>query len=127
MPPRKKNKPISPQKKNKTAPFPFFILAGGGLFLVIAIFLLANQNPTAVPIPTAEIAPTEDTHPEIQRVSLEEAKTAFDSKSALFLDVRAAGAYQGSRISGAVNIPLGELDARMGELDKAQWIITYCT
>jgi hypothetical protein len=126
MPPQKKNKPLSSQKKNKTTPFPFFILAGG-LLLVIAIFLLANQNPTAVPTPTAEIAPTEDTHPEIQRASLEEAKAAFDSKSALFLDVRTAGAYQGSHISGAVNIPLGELDARTGELDKAQWIITYCT
>jgi rhodanese-related sulfurtransferase len=86
--------------------------------------MLANQAPAA---PTQEAAFVEETYPEIQRVSIDEAKAALDSGSALFVDVRSAEAYQASHISGAVNIPSEELEARLGELDKAQWIITYCT
>jgi len=31
------------------------------------------------------------------------------------------------KITGAINIPLAELESRLGDLDKLQWIITYCT
>ncbi len=114
---------MSPRRKK--TPFPFLILIGAGLLLIVAAFILAGQNRAAAPAP--EDAFEEETYPEIPRVSLAEAKAAFDQGSALFMDVRSAEAYQGSHISGAINIPAGELDARLGELDKAQWIITYCT
>lgn len=114
---------MSPRKKNN--PIPFLVLVGGGLLLIVAAFMLASQNPAAAPI--SEAAFEEETYPEIPRVSLDEAKAALDSDSALFVDVRSAEAYQGSHISGAVNIPFGELETRLGELDKTQWLITYCT
>lgn len=113
---------MSQQKKKNL--IPLFALIGGGLLLIVTAFMLANQNPaTAIP----EAAFAEEIYPEIQRVSIDEAKAALDSGSALFVDVRSAEAYQASHISGAVNIPSEELEARLGELDKAQWIITYCT
>jgi rhodanese-related sulfurtransferase len=45
----------------------------------------------------------------------------------VFVDVRSAGSYAASHIPGALSIPLGELDARLDELDPAARIITYCT
>jgi 3-mercaptopyruvate sulfurtransferase SseA len=65
--------------------------------------------------------------PDIKRVSLDEAKSAFDSQSAVFVDVRAAETYNQSHIPGAINIPLAQIENRAGELDPNQWIITYCT
>ncbi len=111
------------QKNNNFVPL--VILVGGGLLLIVAAFMLANQTPAATP--TQEAAFVEEIYPEIQRVSIDEAKAALDSGSAVFVDVRSVEAYQASHVSGAVNIPLEELEARLGELDKAQWIITYCT
>lgn len=64
---------------------------------------------------------------EVQRITLEESKEAFDDNSAVFLDVRSETAYEGSHIPGAVSIPLQFLEPRIEELDPNQWIITYCT
>ena len=114
---------MSRQKKNNL--IPLVALVGGGLLLIVAAFMLANQTPAAAP--TQEAAFVEEVYPDIQRVSIDEAKAALDSNSAVFVDVRSAEAYQASHISGAVNIPSEELEARLGELDKTQWIITYCT
>jgi hypothetical protein len=61
------------------------------------------------------------------RVSLADAKAAFDIKNAVFLDVRDPIAFESSRIPGAVSIPLDQIEARLGELDKNDWILTYCT
>ena len=114
---------MSPRKKNNS--IPLLILLSGGLLLIIAALMLANQNPPAAP--TTEISSEEEIYPEIQRISIDETKAALDSGSALVVDVRSAEAYQGSHISGAINIPLEELESRLGELDQAKWIITYCT
>ncbi len=113
---------MSRQKKNNL--IPLVALVGGGLLLIVAAFMLVNQTPAA---PTQEAAFVEEVYPDIQRVSIDEAKAALDSGSAVFVDVRSAEAYQANHISGAVNISSEELEARLGELDKAQWIITYCT
>ena len=98
-------------------------------FIIHAAWLndepVANQNASTAPAP--EIAFAEEVYPEIERVSVEEAKAAFDSGTAVFVDVRSAEAYQAAHISGSVNIPSEELEARLGELDKTEWIITYCT
>jgi 3-mercaptopyruvate sulfurtransferase SseA len=122
MPPKTKGTTMSTRKKNN--PAPLLILIGGGLLLIVAAFMLATQNPPTAPTPKTAI---EEVYPEIQRVSIKETKAALDAGSALIVDVRSADAYQGSHISGAINIPLEELEARLGELNKTQWIITYCT
>jgi rhodanese-related sulfurtransferase len=58
---------------------------------------------------------------------LEDAKKALDAKSAVFVDVRSPESYSAGHITGAINIPLAELESRAGELNPADWIITYCT
>ncbi len=66
-------------------------------------------------------------YPDVNRISLDEAKTAYDQKQALFVDVRDAASYQQGHVPGAINIPLNDLDSRLSELSPTQWIITYCT
>ena len=111
---------MSKRKKTKS-PFPIFLFVGGGIALIAAAFLLINQNNT--PAAIAEEIP----YPEIARVSIEEAKSALDSGSAVFLDVRSAEAFTAQHISGAVNIPTAEIETRLAELDPNDWIIPYCT
>ena len=64
---------------------------------------------------------------EIPRVPLSDAKSAYDKKTAFFIDVRDAGSYAESHIPGAVNIALATLDNHLDEIPNDQWIITYCT
>lgn len=114
---------MSPRKEN--SPFPIFLLIGGGLLLVFATFLLANQTASSAATPVT--SSQEETYSEIPRVSLDEAKTALEAGTAVVVDVRSTEAYAGGHIAGAINIPLANLESRLNELDKAQWIITYCT
>jgi len=99
------------------------------LSLVAGVFLLAaTLISCAPPAPQAgQDSPAAIAPGEIQRVTLEESKVAFDNEEAVFLDVRSASSYAASHIPGALSIPLAEIDGRIGELDPDQWIITYCT
>ena len=110
------------QERSPNSRILIVLLVAGGLLLVAAAFLLGRQRPAAAPAPLQE-----DTYSEITRIPLEDAKAALDAGSAVFLDVRSATAFQAGHVEGAINIPLDELETRLGELNKEQWIITYCT
>ncbi len=73
----------------------------------------ANTNPAAIPLPG------------IARVSLEEARAAYERGEAVFVDVRNAETYAESHIPGAILIPEPEVGQRLGELDPEKWVITY--
>lgn len=62
-------------------------------------------------------------------MSVEDAKAALDSGEVIIVDVRSDAAYQASRVAGAINIQLGEFETNPAgiDLEKDQWIITYCT
>ena len=101
----------------------FFALAAGIVLIVITTALAA----CAASPPQITNNPNAESPGEVQRVTLEESKAAFDNSEAIFLDVRSAGSYAAGHIPGALSIPLAELEGRIGELDPNQWIITYCT
>lgn len=66
---------------------------------------------------------------EIKRLTPGEIKTILDKDKVgefLLLDVRQPEEYQAGHIPGAVFIPLSELEARQGELNRGKKIITYC-
>ncbi|MCL4271968.1 MAG: rhodanese-like domain-containing protein [Anaerolineales bacterium] len=113
------------KRKNQKSPVPLFFALGGGLLLIAAAILLANQNAPAAPTPVT--SHEEETYPEIPRVSLNDANAALEEGTAVVVDVRSVEAYQAAHVTGAINIPLAELETRLTELDQAQWIITYCT
>ena len=104
------------------------LMIGLGLLLLLTVALLlinrANQNQQAANPSSGNAAAVPA---EVERVSLEDAKGAFDSQQAVFLDVRDPDTYNEGHIPGSVNIPLAQLESRLGELDPNRWIITYCT
>jgi len=97
------------------------------LFTIILVIMLLGCASTSPAIQDRSDG-SESMEPlDVQRVSVEESKAAFDSDEAVFLDVRSESSYAASNIPGALSIPLAELQTRMAELDPNQWIITYCT
>jgi 3-mercaptopyruvate sulfurtransferase SseA len=119
-----------PKQKTQPRKIPFLVLlVASGFFLLISAALLFTQNTAsqATSLPPAASGHGEETYPEIERVSIADAKSALDAGLAVFVDVRIADAYNVNHIPGALNLPLGEVETRLGELDPNQWIITYCT
>jgi hypothetical protein len=116
------------RKKQKQQNFPVLILVIGGILLVVASVLLF-QNQVSQPTSQAPVSSghEEETYPDIERVSLEDAKAALDAGAAVFVDVRGNEAYAAAHVAGSISLPLGEIESRLGELDPNQWIITYCT
>jgi 3-mercaptopyruvate sulfurtransferase SseA len=107
---------------NRTIRKTLFVLIAAAALVIAALTACTASTPQAGPSSPNVGAPQE-----VQRVTLEESKAAFDNNSAVFLDVRNESSYAASRIPGAVSIPLAELEARINELAPDQWIITYCT
>jgi len=61
------------------------------------------------------------------RVTAEEVKRLVEKGEALIVDVRGKDAYDQEHAEGAVNIPVGEVEARLAELPKNKLIAAYCT
>jgi 3-mercaptopyruvate sulfurtransferase SseA len=89
--------------------------------IVIMVILIAVISACAPKIPQTEDA--------VPRVTVEEAKLAFDNDEAVIVDVRSAESYAEGHAAGAISIPLDEFENNIVNLplDKGQWIITYCT
>lgn len=83
--------------------------------------------PTPVILSTTNVAPGNVPNPDVIRVTVGNARAAQELKQAVFVDVRSTEQYAQSHIPGALSIPLNEFESRLNELNKDQWIITYCT
>ncbi len=107
--------------------FGALIVIGVGLMLAP---LLSSTNASAVPapIPTALIIEQSNLpYPDVPRIKVQDARAAVDRQQAIVVDARSATQYARSHIPGAKSMPLNELESRLGELNKDQLIITYCT
>ena len=100
---------------------PLLLMVFGGLIVLVIGGWLAWQ--LVWPAPAPEPTPVQA----VMRLGLDDAKAAFDQKTAVFVDVRDADSYAKNHIPGALSIPLGELPDRLSEMDPNSWIITYCT
>ncbi len=103
------------------------------LLMLSLMALLAACGPAATPPPPS---PTPTPRPgapqseaDVPRVSPADAKAAFDAGEAIIVDVRSQEAYKIEHVTGAILLPLLDIEANPGGtgLDKAKWIITYCT
>jgi 3-mercaptopyruvate sulfurtransferase SseA len=115
----------SPRGQAKLNIGPIILMGAGVLILLsLAVWKLS-------PLPAATTPPVESAfetpYPEIARISLVDAKAAYDQKKALFVDVRDSGSFDAGHVTGAVNIPLADIETRLAELPKDRWIILYCT
>jgi 3-mercaptopyruvate sulfurtransferase SseA len=95
--------------------------------LLAGLTLVALSCSLFAPAASAPAVEPQVSEADAPRISLEEAKAAFDGGAAVFMDVRSEAAYADGHIPGALSIPLAELESRLDELDPGQWIITYCT
>lgn len=116
-----------------------FILS---IILISALgVLLACQNsaaPTSIK-PIASNTPSSAVRPPVQdshdhnadenapRISLEDAKKAFDAGNAIFVDTRYADAFAMEHVKGAINIPANEFATRYSEVPKGKTVIAYCS
>ena len=112
--------------KNKKNIWPIWLIILGVVTVAAAIFLSIRNNQSASQSGPKLVTVSGETS-DVKRVTLEDAKTAHDTGTAVFVDVRSADSYAVSHVTGALSIPLDELDNRLDELDPADWIVTYCT
>lgn len=96
-----------------------------GLALVAAAVIFSQSLSQSTPTPTA--ASLNIPYPEVPRVSLADAKAAFDLGSAIFIDVRGEPYFSQGHVQGALSLTETDLDAGLAQLDPQAWIITYCT
>ncbi len=61
------------------------------------------------------------------RITLADAKKAFDAGNAIFVDTRYADAFETERVKGAINIPANEFEAKYNKIPKGKMIIAYCS
>lgn len=67
--------------------------------------------------------PVDDVH----RISIAEARAAFQSGKAVIIDVRGESAYKAGHIKGSKVIAVDEIGARSSELPTDKTIILYCS
>jgi 3-mercaptopyruvate sulfurtransferase SseA len=61
------------------------------------------------------------------RITLAGTKKLFDSGEALIVDTRSKSQYDEEHVKGAINLPLGDFDARWQELKTDKKIVAYCS
>jgi len=59
------------------------------------------------------------------QIELDELRT-LTGQGAQLVEVLPAGEYDWAHLPGAVNLPLKELDAKTGQLDRSRPVIVYC-
>ena len=59
-------------------------------------------------------------------VSVDEALRLWQAKEAILIDVRTPAEYRDGHIPGVVNIPLAEIEKRLGEIPKDKKVVLIC-
>jgi len=96
----------------------------------ISVIAACQQNaPTTNTAKTTVAASpkTEEHEDNAPRISLEEAKKAFDAGNAFIIDTRPEGSYKQEHIKGAVNITSDAVASRLSEIPKDKKVIAYCS
>ena len=47
-------------------------------------------------------------------------------QGATLVDVRSPGEFEGGHIEGAINVPVGELASKLGQIPKDRAVVVYC-
>lgn len=115
---------------NKMRSYIYLMLAAA----MVSIIALTGCNSTEgktgsivaqAPSATSQTAnkPADDVH----RISIAEARAAFESGKAVIIDVRGKTSYKAGHIKGAQVIAVDEIGARSSELPTDKTIILYCS
>jgi 3-mercaptopyruvate sulfurtransferase SseA len=96
-----------------------------------AQFKTPPQGTPAVPVtanPNVQITPgaPDQSLASAKRITREDAAKMVAAHKAIYVDVRPKDQYDIEHIKGAINIPLGDIVAKIKELPKDKFIVTYC-
>lgn len=87
---------------------------------LLAIALLASAIAWAVPAPAGNADVPE------KYISVDDAKALLDrGRRITFIDVREKPQYDDLHITGAINIPLNVLPARLAEVSRSEFVVLY--
>ena len=101
---------------------------GFGLVLIGGIVLLTLFKTPSLSEQVSDISNNSTLlNSEIPRISVRDAKAAYDLRSAIFVDVRGDESYKDGHIPSALSIPENLLLKHMSGINYSDWIITYCT
>lgn len=70
---------------------------------------------------------TQQTADDAPRISLADAKKAYDDGSAVIVDARGADSYKLEHIKGSINVPLADFEANYKKIPTDKKIIVYCS
>ncbi len=84
-----------------------------------------QQANTQTPSPAPQ--QKQETENDMKRISVDQAKAAYDKDGVVIVDTRAADHYKQEHIKGAINIPSNEFQNRYKELPTNKQIIAYCS
>lgn len=73
--------------------------------------------------PEAPATPVDDA----PRITLADAKAAYDAGTAIFVDTRTEASFKAEHIKGAINVHADMLEAKIKDLPKNKKIIAYCS
>lgn len=93
------------------------------LILLASLRSVAERNVAAVDQIVRDYFNDRD---DMEPVSREDLLERHNAGLVTVLDVRPADEFAHGHVAGAVNIPLGELESRLGDLDPEQEIVAYC-
>jgi|SRR5215203_3167022 len=94
----------------------------------ISIFTACRKTAAPVNVSKSNSAPATQEHSDnAPRISLADAKKAFDAGNVIFIDTRGEAQYQQEHVKGAINIPSDSFPARYAEVPKDKQIIAYCS
>lgn len=107
------------------------------LIIAAAVFVAACTTDPAKPpvIVKATPAPSvslDDGHghadgADAPRISLADAKKAFDAGTAVFIDTHAPEQYAQQHIPGSINVPANNMEPYLNKIPKGKKIIAYCS
>jgi rhodanese-related sulfurtransferase len=103
------------------------LLSASLLIAVLAIGLAAcGGSDDATDEGTGGAAAVEAATGSLDVVSAVEAWSAFDSGEAIMIDVREPEELAEQKVPGTIDIPLGELDARLAEIPNDKPVLVLC-
>lgn len=117
-------------RSDRRSIFPILMVSLGVILMAASVLWLvkAAQRPVvAAPNTNSGSVTSSIPYPDVKRVSLADAMAANELKTAVFIDVRGDPYYSDGHIPGAISMTQDEMQSRMGELNKEQWLIPYCT
>ena len=95
-------------------------------FLAVGAFLLFAGG-LVLNLATVNAAAFSALPQDAPRISVADAKKAFDDGTAVFIDTRNAASYNDERIKGALNYTVSDIEKRIAEIPKDKKIIAYCS